>query len=182
MISYHVRSILSICSGRFCKKSCNFSLQLPFSCDTISQKGGMIHCQKKALRPACVRSGRRATIHCRRWPTCLAPQNRSSVAMKTASGRPKISVAADYAHRLQVDLLYLLGESDTLQPPQTGQRTRRSCSCSANCRRRSKKKFWITFATSCHGPEHRQQLLLLRRIHDLQPAPLNHFVPSRIPL
>ena len=33
----------------------------------------------------------------------------------------KISVAADYAHRLQVDLLYLLGESDTLQPPQTGQ-------------------------------------------------------------
>ena len=34
---------------------------------------------------------------------------------------PKITVAADYAHRLQVDLLYLLGESDTLQPPQTGQ-------------------------------------------------------------
>lgn len=34
---------------------------------------------------------------------------------------PKISVAADYAHRLQVDLLYLLGESDTQQPPQTGQ-------------------------------------------------------------
>ncbi len=34
---------------------------------------------------------------------------------------PKISVAADYAHRLQVDLLYLLGESDTQQPPQAGQ-------------------------------------------------------------